>query len=85
MAYTVVVSVPYLPYVACTLAVPPFTGILAIAVSLLLPAFLLLLAFLQLPELLMCTLRNLNTADEGTRIDSTDILKGTVSRDGFGS
>ena len=34
--------------VARTLAVPPFTGILAIAVSLLLPAFLLLLEFLLL-------------------------------------
>jgi hypothetical protein len=34
--------------VACTLAVPPFTGVLAIDVRLLLPAFLLLLALLLL-------------------------------------
>ncbi len=36
--------------VACSLAVPPFTGVLAIAVWLLLPAFLLLPALLLLLE-----------------------------------
>jgi hypothetical protein len=43
--------------VACTLAVPPFTGALAIAVWLLLPAFLLLLALLLLLEGLRIRIR----------------------------